>query len=134
MEGLYEEGGLATEDADRIFTSLPINILENMHMRLQERIAKLDQDLLKSLEDVGFKLDPYPAGMLIKYFRFVSCIFLSTHSIEYPSPFSKFPLLSLAIYLAVVWYNHTERYKICFFLHVSLENLPGNSDGVGDTT
>ncbi|POW03984.1 hypothetical protein PSHT_11451 [Puccinia striiformis] len=50
LEGLYEEGGMDTEDADLIFTSLPINILE-------------------SLENVGFKLDPYPAGMLIKYFR-----------------------------------------------------------------
>ncbi|WAQ87739.1 hypothetical protein PtA15_8A645 [Puccinia triticina] len=69
MEGLYEEGGIATEDADRIFTSLPINLLEKTHIKLQEKIAKLDRDLLQSLENVGFKLDPYPAGMLIKYFR-----------------------------------------------------------------
>ncbi|KAH9452808.1 hypothetical protein Pst134EB_016760 [Puccinia striiformis f. sp. tritici] len=69
LEGLYEEGGMDTEDADLIFTSLPINILEVMHTKIQEKIAKLDQDLLQSLENVGFKLDPYPAGMLIKYFR-----------------------------------------------------------------
>jgi hypothetical protein len=66
---LYEEGGMATEDADRIFTGLPINMLESMHTKIQEKIAELDRPLLRSLENVGFKLDPYPAGMLIKYFR-----------------------------------------------------------------
>jgi hypothetical protein len=71
MKGLYEEGGLATEDADLIFTSLPINILEIMHTKIQENINKLDHDLSQSLENVGFKLDPYPSGMLIKYFRSV---------------------------------------------------------------
>ncbi|KAA1095597.1 hypothetical protein PGTUg99_007169 [Puccinia graminis f. sp. tritici] len=69
MKGLYEEGGLATEDADLIFTSLPINLLEIIHTKVQENINKLDQDLVQSLENVGFKVDPYPSGMLIKYFR-----------------------------------------------------------------
>ncbi|PLW17999.1 hypothetical protein PCANC_07186 [Puccinia coronata f. sp. avenae] len=69
LDGLYEEGGMATEDADRIFTGLPINMLESMHTKIQEKIAELDRPLLRSLENVGFKLDPYPAGMLIKYFR-----------------------------------------------------------------
>lgn len=69
LKGSYEEGGLATEDADLIFTSFPINVLERQHTKITESVSLLDNELLESLRTVGFNLDPYPSGMLLKYFR-----------------------------------------------------------------
>lgn len=60
LQGLYEEGGPDTEDADLIFMSIPNKMLKRMHLDATEEIAKRDKDLLEGLEKAGFKLDKGP--------------------------------------------------------------------------
>ena len=71
LEGLYEEGGPETEDADLIFMSFPNAMLKRMHMDATKEIAKRDEKLLVGLEKAGFKLDSGPddAGFFMKYFQ-----------------------------------------------------------------
>mgnify|MGYP001603147187 CR=1 FL=1 len=47
-----------------MLTSLPINLLHDYHVEATKAIAIKDKDLLDSLEAVGFKLNPYPGGLL----------------------------------------------------------------------
>ncbi|KAG0152347.1 hypothetical protein CROQUDRAFT_719198 [Cronartium quercuum f. sp. fusiforme G11] len=68
LKGTYVDGP-STADADLEFTSLPLNVVENIHSRSTVEIAKRDRPLLDSLTNVGFKLDPYPGGLLMKFFR-----------------------------------------------------------------
>jgi hypothetical protein len=65
----YQEGGPPLEDADIMLTSLPVDLLNEYHIEATKQIAIKDKDLLDSLEAVGFKLNPYPGGLFIKYFR-----------------------------------------------------------------
>ncbi|EGG03716.1 uncharacterized protein MELLADRAFT_89949 [Melampsora larici-populina 98AG31] len=69
LKGSYEEDGPAIQDADLGFTSLPLNLLEKIHTKATEETTRLDHSLLESLKNVGFKLDPCPAGLLMKFFR-----------------------------------------------------------------
>ncbi|GAA5955765.1 hypothetical protein JCM3765_001845 [Sporobolomyces pararoseus] len=69
LKGVYEEGGPPTDDADIMLTSLPINVLEQFHVQATKDIAVLDKDILDRLAKVGFKHNPYPGGLFIKYFR-----------------------------------------------------------------
>ncbi|KAH9816018.1 hypothetical protein DFH28DRAFT_1082214 [Melampsora americana] len=69
LKGSYEEDGPPIQDADLGFTSLPLNLLEKIHTNATEQTTKLDHSLLESLKKVGFKLDPCPAGLLMKFFR-----------------------------------------------------------------
>ncbi|GJN93915.1 hypothetical protein Rhopal_006974-T1 [Rhodotorula paludigena] len=69
LNGIYEEDGPPLDDADLMLTSLPINLLEEFHIEATKEIAKKDKDLLDGLTKAGFKLNAYPGGLFIKYFR-----------------------------------------------------------------
>lgn len=69
LKGSYEEGGLPTEDVDLLMTSLPINQIITTHRKITQDIKEFDKELLNGLEKVGFRLDPYPDGLFLKYFR-----------------------------------------------------------------
>ena len=71
LNGLYEEGGPETEDADLMFMSIPNRMLKRMHQDATAEIARRDEPLLKGLEKAGFKLDngPDDAGFFMKYFQ-----------------------------------------------------------------
>ncbi len=71
LNGLYEEGGPSTEDADLMFMSIPNAMLKRMHVDATQEISRRDKDLLAGLEKAGFKLDSGPddAGFFMKYFQ-----------------------------------------------------------------
>lgn len=56
-KGLYVEGGLPIDIADRITLSFPNKFGELLHRRMTSDIAELDKDLLEGLRKVGFKLN-----------------------------------------------------------------------------
>lgn len=69
LNGYYEENGPPLEDADIMLTSLPVDMLEEYHIEATKAIAVKDKEMLDGLTKVGFKLNPYPGGLFIKYFR-----------------------------------------------------------------
>ncbi|GAA5907376.1 hypothetical protein JCM5296_002178 [Sporobolomyces johnsonii] len=69
LKGVYEENGPPIDDADIMLTSLPIDVLNEFHSEATKEIAIKDKPLLDDLKKVGFKLNPYPGGLFIKYFR-----------------------------------------------------------------
>lgn len=66
LGGLYEEGGPPTEDADIMFTSLPLNVVSDIHTEATKEIKRKDKELLDGLTKAGFKLNPYPPGLFMK--------------------------------------------------------------------
>ncbi|KAK4051477.1 hypothetical protein OIO90_004691 [Microbotryomycetes sp. JL221] len=69
LNGYYEENGPPLENADMMLQSLPVDLLEEYHIEATKRIAELDKPLLDGLQKAGFKLNNYPGGLFIKYFR-----------------------------------------------------------------
>jgi len=69
LNGYYQEGGPPIDDADIMFTSLPLDLLVPYHIAATKEIAKKDKKILDGLKAVGFKLNEYPAGLFLKYFR-----------------------------------------------------------------
>jgi len=69
LNGFYQEGGPAIDDADVLFTSLPITLVEQFHIESTKKIEALDKDMLDGLEKVGFKLNRYNSGLFMKYFK-----------------------------------------------------------------
>ncbi|KAK4049999.1 hypothetical protein OIV83_003823 [Microbotryomycetes sp. JL201] len=69
LRGFYEEDGPPLENADMMLQSLPVDLLEQFHIGATKRIAELDKPLLDGLTKAGFKLNHYPGGLFIKYFR-----------------------------------------------------------------
>jgi putative flavoprotein involved in K+ transport len=69
--GTYEEGGPPVDDADLIFASIPYPLLAVLHRQATAAIADLDQELLRGLENAGFKLDygDDGSGIFLKYLR-----------------------------------------------------------------
>lgn len=71
LKGSYQETDCPPiDEADLQFTSLPLDLLSKIHTSITTETTKLDKSLLDSLSQVGFKHDPYPAGLLIKFFRY----------------------------------------------------------------
>jgi hypothetical protein len=70
FQGLYEEGGPATEDADLILSSIPYPVHKIIQQHVTRKIAEDDEEILKNLEKVGFKVDyGYDGtGFIMKYF------------------------------------------------------------------
>jgi cation diffusion facilitator CzcD-associated flavoprotein CzcO len=56
-EGLYDEGGPPTEDADIFGQSLPIPVQFALNVGGTERIAQAEKENLDGLRKIGFKLD-----------------------------------------------------------------------------
>ncbi|OLL26601.1 putative indole-3-pyruvate monooxygenase [Neolecta irregularis DAH-3] len=69
FQGLYEEGGPPTEDADLVFASIPIPVMAKLHQIKTKEIAELDKEILHNLEKVGFKYDMGidGSGFFMKY-------------------------------------------------------------------
>jgi len=69
MKGVYEEGGMSTEDADLTSMGTPLALLKRLHIGVNKVIQGLDKELLTGLSKAGFKLDygPHDAGLMMKY-------------------------------------------------------------------
>lgn len=71
LGSLYYEGGPPVEDSDLILYSYPTSVLKAMQIKVTERCAEMDKELLDGLKAAGFKTDmgPNAAGLLFKYFQ-----------------------------------------------------------------
>ncbi|SGY12760.1 BQ5605_C011g06594 [Microbotryum silenes-dioicae] len=69
LKGVYEENGPPLDEADIILTSLPTNVLAQFQTEATKEVTRKDKDLLDGLRKAGFKLNPYPEGLFVKYFR-----------------------------------------------------------------
>ncbi|KAG9312805.1 FAD/NAD(P)-binding domain-containing protein [Chiua virens] len=54
--GLYQEGGLPADVADRVAASYPNEMIKLLHQRVTKEVAEADKELLDGLRRVGFKL------------------------------------------------------------------------------
>lgn len=71
LKGAYQETDCPPlDDADLQSTSLPLDIVSKIHTSITTETNKLDKPLLDSLAQVGFKHDPYPEGLAMKYYRY----------------------------------------------------------------
>ena len=70
LQGLYEEGGPSTEDADLLFSSIPYPVHKIIQQHVTRKIAEDDRETLIKLERAGFKVDfGYDGtGFMMKYF------------------------------------------------------------------
>lgn len=68
---IYREDGAPTEDCDLVNNSFPLPLLAELHKDMTERIAQLDDALLRGLRAAGFALDfgADGSGFLMKYHR-----------------------------------------------------------------
>ena len=68
---IYREDGAPTEDCDLVNNSFPLPLLAELHKDMTERIAQLDDTLLRGLRAAGFQLDfgDDGSGFLMKYHR-----------------------------------------------------------------
>jgi cation diffusion facilitator CzcD-associated flavoprotein CzcO len=68
---IYREDGPPTEDCDLVNNSFPLPLLAELHKDMTERIAQLDDTLLRGLRAAGFQLDfgEDGSGFLMKYHR-----------------------------------------------------------------
>ncbi|KAI5459019.1 hypothetical protein BGZ63DRAFT_360680 [Mariannaea sp. PMI_226] len=71
LKGVYSEGGPQVDDADMLIHGLPTPVLKALQVKVGEKQAECDKDLLEGLEKAGFKLDRGPdgAGLFFKYFQ-----------------------------------------------------------------
>lgn len=69
LGSLYQENGIATEDADLIFMSIPNPALKQVHADTTKEIAKRDAKVLEGLAAAGFHCDNGPdgSGFFMKY-------------------------------------------------------------------
>lgn len=65
------EAGVTTEKADLIFASLPYRILHQFQIPVYEKMAEVDADFYRRLEDAGFEHDwgDDGSGLFMKYLR-----------------------------------------------------------------
>lgn len=68
MDGFYEEGGPPIDDADLMFSSLPIALIEQFHQSTTREVFEKDKETLEGLEKAGFKVNRYSAGLFMKLF------------------------------------------------------------------
>jgi cation diffusion facilitator CzcD-associated flavoprotein CzcO len=68
---IYREDGAPTEDCDLVNNSFPLPLLAELHKDMTDRIAQLDDALLRGLRAAGFALDfgADGSGFLMKYHR-----------------------------------------------------------------
>lgn len=69
---IYSEDGAPVEDCDLVNNAFPLPLLAELHKDLSQRIAEMDDDLLRGLRDAGFALDfgEDGSGFLMKYHRY----------------------------------------------------------------
>ena len=68
---IYREDGAPTEDCDLVNNSFPLPLLAELHKDMTDRIAQMDDSLLRGLRAAGFQLDfgEDGSGFLMKYHR-----------------------------------------------------------------
>jgi putative flavoprotein involved in K+ transport len=68
---IYREDGAPTEDCDLVNNSFPLPLLAELHKDMTDRIAQMDDTLLRGLRAAGFQLDfgGDGSGFLMKYHR-----------------------------------------------------------------
>ncbi|MDX6335946.1 MAG: hypothetical protein QOG05_3286 [Streptosporangiaceae bacterium] len=68
---IYREDGAPTEDCDLVNNSFPLPLLADLHKDMTDRIAQMDDALLRGLRAAGFQLDfgEDGSGFLMKYHR-----------------------------------------------------------------
>ncbi len=68
---IYREGGAPTEDCDLVNNSFPLPLLADLHKDMTDKIAQMDDALLRGLRAAGFQLDfgDDGSGFLMKYHR-----------------------------------------------------------------
>ncbi len=68
---IYREGGAPTEDCDLVNNSFPLPLLADLHKDMTDKIAQMDDALLRGLRAAGFELDfgEDGSGFLMKYHR-----------------------------------------------------------------
>ncbi|KAG5956812.1 hypothetical protein E4U57_002275 [Claviceps arundinis] len=71
MKGLYSEDGPPVDDADMIMHSMPNSVFKAVQVEVGKVMRENDKDLLKGLENAGFKIDngPDDSGLFYKYFQ-----------------------------------------------------------------
>lgn len=71
LKGIYSEDGPQVDDADMLIHGLPTPVLKAIQVKVGERQAECDKDLLQGLDRAGFKVDRGPdgAGLFFKYFQ-----------------------------------------------------------------
>lgn len=68
---IYSEDGAPIDDCDLVTNSFPFPLLADLHRDMTARIAELDADLLRGLQEAGFAIDfgEDGSGFLMKYHR-----------------------------------------------------------------
>jgi putative flavoprotein involved in K+ transport len=68
---IYSEDGAPIDDCDLITNSFPFPLMAELHRDMTARIAELDADLLRGLQEAGFAIDfgEDGSGFLMKYHR-----------------------------------------------------------------
>ncbi|KAL6408851.1 indole-3-pyruvate monooxygenase-like protein [Ilyonectria robusta] len=71
LKGIYSEDGPPVDDADMLIHGLPTPVLKAIQIKVGERQAECDKEILEGLDKVGFKVDRGPdgAGLFFKYFQ-----------------------------------------------------------------
>ncbi|KAI0855600.1 hypothetical protein F4860DRAFT_507369 [Xylaria cubensis] len=71
LKGIYSEDGPPVDDADILLHGLPTSVLKAIHVKIAERQAECDKEILDGLDKAGFKVDRGPdgAGLFFKYFQ-----------------------------------------------------------------
>ncbi|KAI1741871.1 hypothetical protein F4680DRAFT_457637 [Xylaria scruposa] len=71
LKGIYSEDGPPVNDADILLHGLPTSVLKAIHVKIAERQAECDKEILDGLDKAGFKVDRGPdgAGLFFKYFQ-----------------------------------------------------------------
>ncbi|KAI0487272.1 hypothetical protein F4859DRAFT_501795 [Xylaria cf. heliscus] len=71
LKGVYSEDGPPVEDADILLHGLPMPVQKALQVKISEKQAECDKDILEGLDRAGFKVDRGPdgAGLFFKYFQ-----------------------------------------------------------------
>ncbi|KAI3333506.1 hypothetical protein F4824DRAFT_490876 [Ustulina deusta] len=71
LKGIFSEDGPPVDDADILIHGLPTSVLKAIQVKIAERQAECDKEILDGLARAGFKVDRGPdgAGLFFKYFQ-----------------------------------------------------------------
>lgn len=62
LKGIYSEDGPPVDDADILIHGLPTSVLKSIQVKVCERQAEMDKEILDGLDKAGFKVDRGPDG------------------------------------------------------------------------
>ena len=81
---IYREDGAPVEDCDLVTNAFPFPLLADLHRDMTAKIAELDTDLLRGLQEAGFVIDfgNDGSGFLMKYHRTGGGYYINTGASE----------------------------------------------------